>query len=467
MKKTTALSVIGALTICSAEGLAANEQPTAGQDIEALKQQKERLQLELDLDKIKLEKLKLITDALPSFEGKAEADKNTGEFEAAIIANASLAHVAGQFAERFEYPEGDKTKTLILAGDEPFSFGLPNALAAEMRSLRKRLIDPKICGAEDCDYEEAVETSRGPKAVSTAITAVTAVAGLLRSDVSLTTLSVSDTTDAKFAQLLASALGDKAKTLGGNPGIRVSAKGLKDYNDNDQWDSDDNLSKKFVWLLQARPKLNDKLAKLKKNDERIKAVQKWLSDFAAFEVRVTKVDGVNGSPLGRAVNQEKLSEETGAVVRVYASAGGRLKKSAHLSTALFGADPFRVSAGLRAYAIRYGTSNEDSRSEIDGYLEYACTSKNLHFHQLQDLKVRTGGKTESDAIKCWELGSSGEWEPEQKTLEQSKLDLAEVQKKLRNLRTQMASVEKELKGLESQADSAGGAPVQTRTESGE
>lgn len=365
--------------------------PAAAQDedaqqsaIDALKKDKEEAQLEYDLEKIKLDKLKLITDALPSFDGKAEADAATGKFEASILAVGAMGALTDQIANRFS----GKT-VLFLAGDETFGFGQPFALNGEMKALYEE--NRRVCGSP-CEVRPD-----GAQAESFAgiLTAVSAVAGLLRSDVKLTTLAPSGTSDAKFATALAASLngnGGTGRTLGGNPGTKLNTNKLETLNTENLWSEPVLIGKKYAWLVQAdlsakgqiRELENGTKAEQKRNKKKIESLKAWRKQFSDFSTRVLKVQADKATIMGQAIMAEQIEDGLNHVVRAYIEAGGSTKKSTNLGT-FFGGDPFRVTGGIHAHVVSYDVS-DSTGARIDGWGQYACSSGHLRFKEVRGAK---------------------------------------------------------------------------------
>ena len=406
MHRTIGL-VLAGLASFSPLGAYAADDKKLEYDLEALKKDVEIAQQRTALTEAKLKNTQLIVDQLPSFEGKAETDANTGKFESTQLAVDALGVVAKQIAKTIE-----KDRVLILAGDERFAFGLPFAANAEMRRLHAELVKPGVCGVS-CHVNPA-NAFLGFDG-GAAIMAISAVAGMLRSDVKYTSLSV----DAPDSRMLADAIaarinrtnaGGQARVIGGSPGTISSLGDISALNVAPPWQTDDRLADKYAWLLTASGTAKQTLASLsatKKskaaNKDRIAKITQWQKDYDAFDTKVTKPDDDGVTPIGAAVQAEALEKDLDKVVRVDVElADGTLKNSKNIAT-FFGADPVRVTGGIIA---SYRTYDVKSGSLPTDWGVWGCGSDQMKLQntRVQRFSLAEGGK----GATCLRRGAASE-----------------------------------------------------------
>lgn len=371
---TTAAVLVLALALLP-HAASAQKNPALQDQIDLLKQQVELAQQRTMLNAEELKNAKVVLDQLPKFEGKTTTDAATGKFESTQLAARALAFVAGQIADTAE-----KEPTLVLTGDEKFAFGLPSAINAEMRWLHDGLVAPEICGGP-CLIGQLGTANFDP---GTAVGIVTAVTGMLRSDVELKSL----TDDAITSRMLADAVAvginmrapGTAQVLGGSPGVKVEPKNLGELDNNEPWAEPKDIARKYAWLLTARVaaqrqanQLGATAASRKAHADRIAALKQWLNDFDAFDAKAAKPSDMGMTPVGAAVQAEALETGLTRLLRVdIAMAGGSLKNAKNIVTYL-GGDPLRVTGGVVATYRTYDVSQEGG-SRPTGWGVWACGS---------------------------------------------------------------------------------------------
>lgn len=384
-------------TLCAASVLVAfapaSAQEAVSQDqVDALERQVAALQARTDLSQAELDRANVLLDQLPSYDGTVDADAATGKFEATILSANALGFLAEQFAG--QAPKGN---TLVLAGNESFAFGAPFGLGVEMVALHRRIVDPMVCG-DDCKVPDVTNLEFiGAPAFAAAISTV---AGLLRSDVKLTSLDTPAVDSAMLATAVAASIntaianpaeGRSADVLAGSPGSRVSLAldELDDFNETAAWYEGSDIGRKFAWVVLARRSAQLKLDQLsgdedlaKKNKDQIARLKQWNKDFDDFYARVTKASDTAPAPIASAIQVDQLETTVGSILRVDVElAGGTLKKTQNIAT-FFGLDPLRVTGGVVATYALYQPMG-DGRFTPTRWGLWACASNAMRLHEVR------------------------------------------------------------------------------------
>ncbi len=347
----------------------------------AIELQIEQLKLEAELQKQKNEITKLEVEqvkaiGLPNFEGKTETDANTGKFEATVMAAIAMEAVAVEMAAALSL-RADNQKILVLAAEEPFQFGFASGLKFEMDRVRADF--EASCGDPCLPKEKRV----GPEdsSVAGAVAIASNIAGLLRSDVKLTTVTI-DKIDSKFlASSVASKMGGKAILNSGNPGFIIrppDAKRLIELSDRPNWEKA-GVDERYFWLIEASRLLDVEVARISKlpsstvNAKQLAKLNALATRYKEFGDRVVKADATGATPLIIAIKDDKVSNLTKYVARIFVrEAGGSTKVSKNIGT-FFGVDPLRVTGGLIASYTLFDPADGTS-PRADAPSLWVCTS---------------------------------------------------------------------------------------------
>jgi len=295
----------------------------------AVKAETERLKAETELEKARAEGVKAL--GLPSFEGKSTLNQNAGAIEALVLATDAIGEAARQIAEdamRSRYPVSGTyiRHFLIMAGDEQLDFDLVAAIRAEIAGFEA------IFAAAPSEHTPLAADAglAGP------VAAISAIAGLLRSDVQVTAV---DHATAITHRVLATAVAGQLRGRAILPHAAVST-----------LFAESPLIDSWTRLLSRR----DTVALAAQNMPAGKGEtpQASLARFDAFMARITTPDAAGRIPLVHAARLELIATRKPLVLRVYVEkAGGSLIQRSNILT-FFGADPIRVSGALvYSYAI--------------------------------------------------------------------------------------------------------------------
>lgn len=284
----------------------------------AIKAETDRLNAQAALERAGGERIRAL--GLPSFEGKTTLNAGAGAIEGLILATDALFNAAALIAEAAvsaRRPEGGVYRGLflVLAGDEQIDFGLSASIRVELDAFAAlfRTLAP-------------IRTpNQKAFAGGTAVAALGALAGLLRTDTEISGLDFAQITHRPLATATAARLGPRAIL----PGAAIGP--------------------------LAGNRLADDLMSLAADRDRIAAaspdkpdVAATLARFDAFCARVLTPDAAGQVPIARAGRLQQLLGEDPLVLRVFVEkAGGSLVVRKNIGT-LFWADPVRVSAGLVA-----------------------------------------------------------------------------------------------------------------------
>lgn len=335
--------------------------------------------------------------ALPQFEGKTTPDADTGLFESTLLSAKALRVIAQKIAVQIAK---DKQPVLILTGDENFSFGTASAMNAGLKGLHDTLCKPPIVWSK-CSPDRTAPLTPLASVIGT-------IAGALRSDVSLQTLTATAIDSRMLADAVAAAMnkdGRVAHIYGGSPGIKVSKPDLSGLDNQDAWIASTRIADKYAWLLTmrelARPQSSNQAEAPAARDMRkanFEALTKWTDTFDTFDTRVTKAGDDGTTPLGRAIKADLIDNSVKSVVRVDVEiAGGSLKNSKNLLT-FFGADPLRVTGGVLASFRLYESDNQGTW--LTKWQVWSCASEEMRLKRVPS----AGFKKEEVLSKVNECG---------------------------------------------------------------
>ena len=286
----------------------------------ATKAETDRLRAEAELEKARAERVKAL--GLPAFEGKTTLNQGGGAIEALILATDAIDAAAREIAESAERVSSPSNVFLILAGDEQVDFGIAAAIRAETKAFA-RIFDA-FGPPGSLPIGAVAESVAGP------IAAISAIAGLLRTETQITAVDLSAISHRVLATAVAGRLIGKAilpgaatTTLAPGP-LAEEVMGLAARRDR---------------LIAAAPKLPAEAA------ESLKAS---LARFDSFFARITSPDATGRVLLAQAARLEQLLSDMPLMLRIFVEkAGGSLINRTNLWT-FFGRDPVRVSGGLVA-----------------------------------------------------------------------------------------------------------------------
>lgn len=403
IRKKAMLATVGTGIMTIATPISAQTTATDAQ-VTAIEAQVKLLEAKADLAQAKVDQVNVFLDQLPEFDGKVTPDAGTGKFESTVLAATALGFVTDQISKSI-----GQNNVLILTNSEQFQFGMPFALNSEMRILKNALPNSVSCVA-DCP-------EGGPRALlgpATMAAAISTLAGLFRSDVTLTTIGA----DAIDAPMLANALAAKlnskddteAHVLNGSPGTKLSIANANGFDDPGKWQNAHDLDSKYVWLVLARAAAKSVIgdlsatpAMLKKNKAKIDALNAWIKEFDSFNAKVSVPSKDGPSPLVSAIQASELEDNLEAIVKVDINmAGGSLKNSKSIGT-FFGVDPLRVTGGLIASYTIFDVEGT-GRARPSAWGMWACSSDQMRLGSVRLAKFSSGTEvSKRNPNLCWQV----------------------------------------------------------------
>lgn len=393
------LAAVGTGAMTTMAPVSAQSTDTDAQ-ITAIETQIKLLEAKADLAQAKVDRAAVFLDQLPEFDGKVTPGSDTGKFESTVLAAAALGVVTDKIGALIA-----DENVLILTGSEQFQFGLPSALNAEMRVLKHAFPLPPESVA-DCPATAEIAPAMVAAAIST-------FAGLIRSDVTMTSINANAIDANMLVNSLAAKLNRKGQTayiLSGSPGSKLLAKDACGFDDMDKWIDSKNLGTKYVWLLLARHKAKSRLTALNsikptttKVKAEIKAVTGWVEQFDMFNATVSATQKTGPSTLAAAIQASELEDDLKAIVRVDVEmAGGSLKNSKNIGT-FFGVDPLRVTGGLIASYTIF-TISDSGRTKPSAWGMWACSSDQMRLGKVRLAKFSPEGKiSKTNPNVCWQV----------------------------------------------------------------
>jgi hypothetical protein len=333
-------AVLIALWAAPATGLA-QETPQA-----TVQSRTEEIKAQAELERAKAERDRASADrvaalGLPSFEGKTTLGAGVGSMEATMLASHAVHRAAATIATAVK-TKAEGRPIIVLAGDEALDFGRVGAVGAELDSIQAHFT--RLTAASS-DPE-----SGGFIPVPAMISAVTAAAGLLRSDVDVTALDLQALSNRVLAMAVASKIGTDATlpsaAIGNLPPAEV---------DPPNW-AEKDLLQKLNWLVARRaaveavkPSPADPKNPTAAEKAKIADVTAALTRFDAFFARVTTADDKGIVPIVQAARLNDMWRRDPRILRVYVEkAGGSLIKNTNILTTLALDDPVRITGGLVA-----------------------------------------------------------------------------------------------------------------------
>lgn len=279
--------------------------------------QKDRINAEADRDRARITSL-----GLPSFEGKTTLkDSNAGKLEAMLLASDALGGAVKIIAT-----DAKAGPYLVLAGDENVDFSVAESMLLEVTSVRGL-------------FAAALEKPRPAAAdVAGGIAAISAVAGLLRSE---TEVSAIDLTASMPHRLLAAAVASQVNGYLPSAMIRSPAanSGQPASPLATEWS---RLSADAEQGAATRKAMGDK----PKDKEKAARLDHALARFKSLFDRATTANAAGIAPITAAIRLERLALAAPKVLRVHAEyTGGTFVSTKNLAT-MVGFDPMKVSGGV-------------------------------------------------------------------------------------------------------------------------
>jgi hypothetical protein len=294
--------------------------------------QTERIKAETDLEKAKADRLKAEADritalGLPKFEGKTDLGANAGAMEATLLSTRALG--AAPQAVATESTESGKPKILVLTKDEVLDMGEAAAIQFEMDAIGVLFSNAEALRPAPLHIESFP-----------VLPAISALAGLLRSDATLSYLDAAAIDDRMFVWAVASKLPGQAVL----PGARIGG---------EVGDAGKAMIEKLRGLAARRlsaGKRRGDLADVKKptgrDKDELAALTAAITRYDAFFARVTTATDKGVVPFIAAARVSDLLGNGYPVLRLHVDkAGGSLVNTKNIATT-FGIDPLKISGGI-------------------------------------------------------------------------------------------------------------------------
>lgn len=345
---TTTLLALGLLAIPPMALAQTTPDPNAAANAEKARLEAETARINAEAARINAEsareRARIDALHLPSFEGRTTLNQGAGAIEAAMLASHAInaAAVMIDRSVRAADPQGTAPPIVVLAGDEALDFGRIGALDAEMDAISE------VFRQVGYPAPEVQSMEAGGVSATAVIAAVTAAAGLLRSNTEVTALDLSALSNRTLATAVAGQLGNRAVL----PSAAIGTV-TEPPTSSGPW-TGKTLMQKLNDLVGRRRSIQAErdaivLPDPTKPTQRYKDLTAALARFDAFAARVTTADANGAVPIVQAVRLEALWRQHPRVLRLYVDkAGGSLINRTNLLTTLAFSDPVRVSGGLIA-----------------------------------------------------------------------------------------------------------------------
>lgn len=294
----------------------------ADAETERLKAEKGKIDAQADLERARIAAL-----GLPSFEGKTTLEKGAGEVEAMQLAVGALQEGAKTISAAVTADSGTGGKPLLVVGaTDPLDFAAVGSIRFEMVQIGKEL-----------DQALAKPPGKFGIAPAAVIAGVSALAGLIRTEATVTPAALPEISDPLLVTAVAANL--KSKAI-------IPAAAIASFEDDGSalLTSFNALVAKNEQAHQLRQTLaGEKSASAK---ARVATLDAAMARFKAFYTRVTTADAAGLLPIMAAARLERVSNAGGKVLRVHVDkAGGSLTSVKNIGT-FFGVDPIRITGGL-------------------------------------------------------------------------------------------------------------------------
>lgn len=320
-------------------------------------------------DNAKAEAARIQAMGLPSFEGKAELGANAGAMEVNLLASRALGAAADRIA-------GDNQGSMVLlAGDEVVDFGAADSMKLQMDAIAALY---KIAGIKAPSPPGTKHPGPAPAggALPAAIAAFSAVAGLLRSDSTLTGADASAVTQQMLVAAIAARLA-RLKHPAVLPTALVSGvppEGKKLY---------DRLNDLAALRLVAEQR-KAVLSAIKKPGAAEKAelanITAATARHDAFLAKVMVPDDKGAIPFATAARLAGLLGTDRSILRVYVNkAGGSIVNTKNIATT-FGVDPLKISGGVVVSYVR----STPSTGEITAADVLSCDTTLTSVRSIQE-----------------------------------------------------------------------------------
>jgi hypothetical protein len=315
----------------------------------------------------------IVALGLPTYEGKTTLASDAGRLEAAQLAVGALGVAGKQIAADNANDCTTGVPCILVGGADTTNFTEAAAISVQISGFESEF--------------EMLGIRRGIEAASVLpglIAGVGALAGMVRTDSTVTGVTLAELNDAML--VLAVAEGLKGKVV--LPGALVGKTKLAES------DLIKGLGRLIVLNRKAREE-RDRLqteadAKPPGQKVRIAELSGVIKRFDDFFAKITTVSDSGSAPIARAVRVEAIFAEDRPILTVRVNlAAGSLTNSKNLGT-FFGGDPIRISGGLIVSYLRTAPST----GGVSGAGLYNCRTVRTTLRRVQagNYTVSTGAK---------------------------------------------------------------------------
>jgi hypothetical protein len=272
---------------------------------------------------------------LPSFEGTTQLGEGVGAMETTMLSSHAV-HEAARAIRGWANPHLDRP-VIVLAGDESLDFSRISAIATEISAIDQ--VFDQVLSAEERPRQQRFLGAAG------IVSAISAVAGLLRSDTDVTAVDLPVISNRLLATAVAAELPDAIVPSAAIGPVRTTGGLLGDLI---------ALIDKRARVQAARDAIRPANPNAPTDAEkaRIAPLTAALARFDAFAARVTTADANGSVPIVQADRLSTIWNRQPRVLRVYVDkAGGTVIRRTNLITTLGIDHPIRVSGGMVASFI--------------------------------------------------------------------------------------------------------------------
>lgn len=362
---------IGSIAVSAAVMLAAATPALAQDDsnaaitaqTELMKAEKDKLKAEADkiTAQADLERTRISSLGLPSYQGTTKLNQGAGEMEAMLLTAPAVNAAGTWIAAKVTGNKEIKGSVLLLTRDDAFDFSSVGSITAELDGLIEQ-------------YHALGGRTAAGAFVPGAVAVISAIAGMVRSETEVTAATVT-VPDTMLLAAVASGLAGKALLPAGAIAMGDSTKSklVSKLSELSGLDASAQLDRSDLAASNGGKPGEAEKAK-------IAAIDVVRKRYDSLFVRLTTADDKGAVPIARAARLELLMEGVAAVLRVHVEkSGGSFVNSKNIAT-FFGADPVRISGGL---VVSFILTNPLNGTVIDAGI-FRCRTGFGRLRQVQE-----------------------------------------------------------------------------------
>lgn len=320
---------------------------------------------------------------LPSFSGETKLEQGAGAMEATMLATRALRQAADEIAGMAARKAPDRD-ILVLAGTEAIDFSDVAMISTELGAIGTQFSLAGIPEAgESSRFDESNQVMARMVDPGTIIAAANALAGLLRSETTISPVDLPALSERVLANVVAGTIGSRAK-------LPAAAVGELDENS--------PLLVKLNAVADQRRTAAERVAELSvkatENAARIATLGAIIARFDSFLTRVTTASSTGVVPIARAIRLKSMMQGRPVVLRVFVDkAGGSLINTKNIATT-FGVDPLKVTGAV----VASYTLTEPGDGSVLGSEIYVCRTTLSRLRPIHDASWSTkSGKSRKPA----------------------------------------------------------------------